>query len=67
MCFWYYLACFGAIYKNAQVYLLKETITNFSISIIYPFIIYFIPCIFRIISLKYPEICYKISLFTLIL
>ena len=39
--FWYYLACFGAIYKSTQIYLLKETLINFSISIVYPFIIYF--------------------------
>ena len=66
-CFWFYLLCFGAIYKNTQVYLLKESLINFSISIVYPFIIYFIPCIFRINVLKYPENCYKLSLYAMLL
>jgi uncharacterized protein YqhQ len=62
--FWYYLSCFGAIYKNTQIYLLKETLTNFSLSITYSFIIYFIPCILRFLILKRPELCYKLSLLT---
>jgi len=59
--YWYYLSCFGAIYKNTQIYLLKNTLTNFSLSITYPFIIYFIPCILRFLILKRPELYYKIS------
>ena len=62
--FWYYLSCFGAIYKNTQIYLLKETLTNFSLSITYSFIIHFIPCILRYLSLKRPEFYYKLSLWT---
>jgi len=59
--YWYYLSCFGAIYKNTQIYLLKKTLVNFSLSITYPFIIYFIPCILRFLILKRPELYYKIS------
>ena len=62
--FWYYLSCFGAIYKNTQIYLLKETLTNFSLSITYSFIIYFIPCILRFLILKRPEFYYKLSVWT---
>ena len=59
--FWYYLACFGAIYKNTQLYLLKDTLISFGISMLYPFIIYLIPASLRIISLKHPEYFYKLS------
>ena len=34
--FWYYLSCFGVIYKNTQIYLLKNTIISFILSLIYP-------------------------------
>ena len=51
--FWYYLSCFGAIYKNTQIYLLKDTLISFSLSLIYPFFIYLVPAFFRITLLKY--------------
>ena len=50
--FWYYLASFGAVYKNTQLYLLKDTLISFSLALVYPFGIYLIPGIFRISSLK---------------
>ena len=59
--FWYYLATFGAIYKNTQLYLLRDTLISFTFSLIYPFIIYFIPCFLRISILKNPECFYKLS------
>ena len=31
--FWYYVSCFCAIYKNTQVYLIKDTLINFSFSL----------------------------------
>ena len=59
--FWYYLACFGAIYKNTQLYVLKDTLISFSISMIYPFIIYLFAGCIRIPILKNPEIIYKLA------
>ena len=59
--FWYFLSSFGAIYKYTQIYLLKDTLISFSISLIYPFITCLIPCIIRISILKKPECYYKIS------
>ena len=63
--FWYYLSCFCVVYKNTQVYLIKNTLISFSTSLLYPFGIYIIPVLFRIPSLKAPkkdkEILYKIS------
>ena len=50
--FWYYLSCFGAIYKNTQIHLIKDTLISFGTSLIYPFCICLIPGIFRIPSLK---------------
>ena len=50
--FWFYLACFCAVYKNTQIHLIKDTLISFGTSKIYPFGIYLIPGIFRIISLK---------------
>ena len=53
--FWYYLGCFGAVYKNTQIHLLKDTLISFSTSLLYPFCFYFLLGIFRIISLKNKE------------
>ena len=50
--FWYYLSMFGAIYKNTQYYLLKDTLISFALSQIYPFGLNLIPGIFRIPSLS---------------
>ena len=61
--FWYYLSCFCAIYKNTQFHLLKDILISFGFSLIYPLIIYLIPGIFRISSLKNNKksCLYKIS------
>ena len=59
--FWYYISCFGAIYKNTQLYVLKDTLISFSISMIYPFIIYLFAGCIRIPLLKKPSIIYKLA------
>jgi hypothetical protein len=50
--FWFYLACFCAVYKNTQLYLIKDTLISFGNSMIYPFGLYIFPAIFRINALK---------------
>ena len=50
--FWYYLTCFNAIYQNTQLYLIKNTLISFGLSLAYPFIINIFPCILRINSLN---------------
>ena len=50
--FWYYLGCFCAVFKNTQIYLLKDSFFSFILSMIYPFPINLIPGIFRISSLR---------------
>ena len=49
--FWYYLSSFCAVFKNSQIYLIKNTLICLGIDLIYPFIINILPCVFRMISL----------------
>ena len=64
---WYYVSCFCLIYKNTQLYAIKDTAFNFGLSLIYPFGFCLIPGIFRIASLrakrKNREKMYKFSKF----
>ena len=53
--FWFYLACFCAVYKNTQIHLINDTLISFGTSMIYPFGIYLIPGIFRTIALKHKN------------
>ena len=60
--FWFYLGCFCAVYKNTQMHLLKDTLLSFLLSLIIPFIKFFIPCLIRINILKDSgKLCYNIS------
>ena len=63
--FWYYISMFGAIYRNTQLHLLKDTLISFGLSLICPFFIYLLPGLFRIPALsdekKSRECLYKFS------
>ena len=65
--FWYYLAIFCIIYKNSQIHLSKDTLTSFSLSLLYPFAFTLLPVIIRQLSLKEKnkdkECLYKFSTF----
>ena len=65
--FWYYISCFGAVYKNTQIILLKDTLISFSLSLVYPFIFYLVITLIRYPTLNKKEKClntwYKISQF----
>ena len=50
--FWYYLASFCAVYKNTQVYLIKDTLISFSTSLLYPFVINLFPGMLRFPAIK---------------
>ena len=52
MIFWYYLSCFGVIFKNSQMQLIKDTLISFGISLLYPLALYLIPGCCRLPSLK---------------
>ena len=64
--FWFYVATFCAVYMNTQVYLIKDTLISFGLSLIYPFGYYLGPGILRIPSLRdkkqNKECLYKFSL-----
>ena len=53
--FWYYITMFCIIYKNTQYHLLKDTLISFVLSLLYPFVIYLLPGVFRIPSLSNPK------------
>ena len=63
--FWYFISCFGAVYKNTQSILIQDTLISFITSMIYPFGLKLLPGIFRIPSLRTPKkdqkCIYKIS------
>ena len=50
--FWYYISMFCAIYVNTQIHLIKDTLISFALSLVYPFVIYLIPGMFRIPALS---------------
>ena len=62
---WYYLSCFCAVYKNTQLFLIKDTIIGFIVTLLYPLFINLLPGIFRIPSLSNGNriIMYKFSRF----
>ena len=51
----HYLSIFGAVYRNTQYYLIKDTLISFGLSLIYPLGIYLLPGLFRIPSLSNPK------------
>ena len=58
---------FGAVYRNTQIHLIKDTLTSFALSLVYPLWIYLLPGLFRILALSDPSKkkikLYKFSLY----
>ena len=50
--FWYFIACFCAVYRNTQFILIENTLVSFCLSMLYPFGLYLIPGVFRIPALR---------------
>ena len=50
--FWYYLSLFCSIYENTQIFLIKDTLTSFGLSLLYPLGLYLLPAILRISALS---------------
>ena len=50
--FFYYIACFCGIYVNTQLHLIKDSLMSLITSFFYPFIMFLIPGLFRIASLR---------------
>ena len=60
--FGYYIACFCVIFENTQFDLIKSMFTSWALSLIYPFLIYLVTSIFRMIGVKGKKRCaYKIN------
>ena len=53
--FWYYLGCFCSIFRNSQIFLIKDTLYSFLLSLLYPFGLQLLPGIFRIPSLRVQD------------
>ena len=52
MGFWYYVACFCAVYKNTQFHLIKDSLIGFGTGLITPAAIALSPGLFRIPAIK---------------
>ena len=67
--FFYYLSSFCAVYKNTQIFVVKNTLISFLIFLLFPLFFVIIPCCLRIFSLKNNnnEIIYKFSKYLLLL
>ena len=50
--YWYTVAIFCVVYENTQIIFVKDSLLSFLLSIVYPFIIYLVPSVLRIISLR---------------
>ena len=65
--FWYYISCFGVVYKNTQIHIIKDTLISFILSLLYPIVECLLPGFFRIPSLRAlkqdRECVYKFSQF----
>ena len=46
--YWYTIACFCSVYVNTQNAFIKDSISSFILSLLYPFILYLFPAIFRL-------------------
>ena len=63
--YWYLITCFCEVYICTQIAFLKDSLISFALGQLYPFALYLIPSVLRIIALKYcilkSSIIYKIS------
>ena len=63
--YWCTITCFCEVYRNTQTAFLKDSLISFGLGFLYPFILYLIPSILRIIALKQCKgqlsIIYKLS------
>ena len=67
ICFGYYIICFCGIYINTQIHLIKDSIISLFTSFLLAFIMFLVPGIFRISSLRVVQptrkYLYKLSIF----
>ena len=63
--FWMLLSSFGAVYPNTQMFIFKNALISFAMSLVFPFVFNVFPSLLRIYSLKSnnSECLYKVSKF----
>ena len=54
---WYYISIFSNVYYNTQIFLVINAGISFGFSIIYPFFLYLLPAIIRIMALRLKLKC----------
>ena len=63
--YWYFVSAFCAVYQNTQIAFIKDSVSSFLTGILYPFVLYLIPSVLRITSLrdkkKRLKFVYKLS------
>ena len=64
--YWYLISAFCSVYQNTQIIFIKDSASSFLTGLLYPFILYLIPSVLRIISLqdvknKRLKFIYKLS------
>ena len=57
--YWYLITCFCAVYQNTQTAFIKDSLLSFLLGNLFPFGIYLIPSLLRIISLKSKKIRFE--------
>ena len=50
--YWYMVSAFCAVYQNTQITFIKDSASSFLTGLIYPFVLYLIPSVLRMLSLK---------------
>ena len=63
--YWYLITSFGAVYQSTQIAFIKDSLSSFVLGISFPFAIYLVPSLLRIIALRaiksYFIYVYKLS------
>ena len=62
---WFYISCFFTVFKNTQIFVIKNTSITLVISIVFPFVYYLIPSAMRIIALESRESKNRLCLYVL--
>ena len=50
--YWYLVSSFCAVYQNTQIIFIKDSVSSFGMGLLYPFIFYMFPALFRFMALK---------------
>ena len=53
--FWYSISAFCAVYQNAQLIFISDSLSSFVFGLVYPFVLYLLSATLRILSLKAKE------------